>query len=54
MIRSDEYGYRRFCIWSFLTIGGVLIFVLATLGIYAAIVDINKNTNDYQKCICQK
>lgn len=38
----------------FLTIGGILIFVLATLGIYAAIVDINKNTNDYQKCICQK
>ena len=38
----------------FLIIVGILIFALVTLGIYATIVDINKNKNDYQKCICQK
>ena len=38
----------------FLIIGGIMIFALVSLGIYATIVDINKNENDYQKCICEK
>lgn len=35
-------------------IGGIMILALVLLGIYTTIVDINKNINDYQKCICQK
>ena len=40
----------------FIIIGGIMIFALVSLGIYATIVDINKNnnTNGYQKCICEK
>ena len=40
----------------FLIFGTILIFALVSLGIYATIKDINRdnNTNDYQKCICQK
>lgn len=40
----------------FLIFGGILIFALVSLGIYASIKEINRdnNINGYQKCICEK
>lgn len=32
----------------------IIALVLIFLGIYTTTVDNKKNTNDYQKCICEK
>ena len=46
----DDFAFGFFIIFA-----GIMIFALVLLGIYATIVDINKNnTNGYQKCICEK